>query len=142
MLRRPEDYRWSSYAQRAGQSEQFTWLDTDPCFEGLGDRPQVRASGYAEFVRSAIPPGEWEMIRSFSTRSDSWTLPDSYRQMVVFAHQVVRLHRSAETLTYWPGEGLVRLPMGIHVLPQSRVDPRLILAPLGSEPGQQVGINP
>ena len=64
MVSRPEDYRWSSYAQRVGQSEQFSWLDTDPCFEGLGDTPQVRASRYAEFVRSAIPPGEWEMIRS------------------------------------------------------------------------------
>ena len=43
MVSRPEDYRWSSYAQRVGQSEQFSWLDTDPCFEGLGDTPQVRA---------------------------------------------------------------------------------------------------
>ena len=64
MVSRPEDYQWSSYASRVGRSDQFTWLDTDPCFEGLGDTPQVRASRYAEFVRSAIPPGEWEMIRS------------------------------------------------------------------------------
>ncbi len=64
MVSRPEDYQWSSYISRVGRSDQFTWLDTDPCFEGLGDTPQVRASRYAEFVRSAIPPGEWEMIRS------------------------------------------------------------------------------
>jgi len=50
--------------ERVGQSEQFTWLDTEPCIEGLGDTAQVRASRYAEFVGSAIPPGEWEMIRS------------------------------------------------------------------------------
>ena len=68
MVRRPEDYRWSSYGQRVGQSEQFPWLDTEPCFEGLGDATQVRASRYAEFVRSAIPPGEWEMIRSALVR--------------------------------------------------------------------------
>lgn len=30
----------------------------------IGDAAQVRARRYAEFVRSAIPPGEWEMIRS------------------------------------------------------------------------------
>lgn len=64
MVSRPEEYRWSSYAQRVGQSEQFTWLDTEPCFEGLGDTAQVRASQYAELVRAAIPPGEWEIIRS------------------------------------------------------------------------------
>lgn len=64
MVSRPEEYRWSSYARRVGRSEEFTWLDTEPCFEGLGDTPQVRASRYAGFVRSAIPPGEWEKIRS------------------------------------------------------------------------------
>jgi putative transposase len=46
------------------QRDEFSWLDTNPCFEELGDTPQVRASRYAEFVRSAIPPGEWEPIRS------------------------------------------------------------------------------
>ncbi len=64
MVSRPEDYCWSSYGQRVGQSEQFTWLDIDPCFEGLGESPKLRARRYAEFVRSAIPAGEWEMIRS------------------------------------------------------------------------------
>ncbi len=64
MVSRPEDYRWSSYAERVGLSEQLTLLDTDPCFEGLGDTPQMRARRYDEFVRSAIPPGEWEMICS------------------------------------------------------------------------------
>ena len=39
-------------------------MDTDPCFEAFGDTPQARASRYAGFVRSAIPPGEWELIRS------------------------------------------------------------------------------
>ena len=64
MVSRPEEYRWSSYARRVGRSEEFTWLDTEPCFEQLGDTPQVRASRYAEFVRSAIPAGEWDVIRS------------------------------------------------------------------------------
>jgi putative transposase len=64
MVTRPEDYRWSSYGQRVGQRDEFAWLDTDPCFEGLGDTPQVRASRYAEFVCSARPPGEWELIGS------------------------------------------------------------------------------
>jgi len=64
MVSRPEDYRWSCYGQRVGQMDEFAWLDTDPCFEGVGDTPQVRASRYAEIVRSAIPPGEWEPIRS------------------------------------------------------------------------------
>ncbi len=64
MVSRPEDHRWSSYAQRLGRSEEFVWLDTEPCFEGLGDTPEVRPTRYTDFVRSAIPPGEWEMNRS------------------------------------------------------------------------------
>lgn len=64
MVSRPEDYRWSSYAERAGRREEFTWVDTDPRFEGLRDTPEVGAGQSAEFVRSAIPAGEWAIIRS------------------------------------------------------------------------------
>ena len=44
MVSRLDEYRRSSYAQRIGRGDEFTRLDTDPCFVGLGDTPQVRAS--------------------------------------------------------------------------------------------------
>ena len=34
-----------------------------PCFEGLGNSGDERALRYREFVQSAIPAGEWELIR-------------------------------------------------------------------------------
>jgi putative transposase len=42
---------------------QFNWLDIDPCFEGLGNCNEERAMRYREFVQSAIPADEWELIR-------------------------------------------------------------------------------
>lgn len=33
MVKRPEQYRWSSSRARAGLSA-WTWLDRDPCYEG------------------------------------------------------------------------------------------------------------
>jgi hypothetical protein len=34
-----------------------------PCFEGLGNCDDERAMRYREFVQSAIPAGEWALIR-------------------------------------------------------------------------------
>jgi putative transposase len=59
----PAAYPWSSYRWHAGMGSQFDWLDIDPCFEGLGNCDDERAMRYGEFVQSAIPAGEWELIR-------------------------------------------------------------------------------
>ena len=59
----PAAYPWSSYQRHAGLTKQFGWLDVDPCFEGLGSSEDERARRYREFVQSAIPAGEWELIR-------------------------------------------------------------------------------
>jgi putative transposase len=58
----PAAYPWSSYRWHAGIGSQFGWLDIDPCFEALGNCDDEGAMRYREFVQSAIPPGEWEMI--------------------------------------------------------------------------------
>jgi len=42
---------------------EFSWPDIDPCYLGLGISDSDRAERYREFVRSAIPVGEWELIR-------------------------------------------------------------------------------
>ena len=60
---RPDGYRWSSYRQHVGQENAFPWLDPAPVFNALGPTAERRAERYAEFVRSAIPEGEWLLIR-------------------------------------------------------------------------------
>lgn len=62
MVKRPEEYRWSSYRTRAGLSA-WDWLDPDPCYLGLGRSAAERARRYKEWTRAAIPDGEWERIR-------------------------------------------------------------------------------
>jgi putative transposase len=59
----PAAYPWSSYRWHAGMGSRFGWLDIDPCFGGLGNSDDERAMRYREFVQSAIPTGEWELIR-------------------------------------------------------------------------------
>ena len=62
MVNSPEDYLWSSYRMKVGL-DQFSWIDEDPCYLSLGQAPQQRCERYRFFVRSAIPEGEWELIR-------------------------------------------------------------------------------
>lgn len=62
MVKRPERYRWSSYRARAGLTE-WGWLDRDPCYKGLGRTAHERAARYRQWVKEAIPEGEWERIR-------------------------------------------------------------------------------
>lgn len=45
-----------------GEASEFGWLDLDLCFDGLGNTDDERATRYREFVKSAVPPGEWELI--------------------------------------------------------------------------------
>lgn len=58
----PAHYRWSSYGIKIGNHKR-EWLDYDPCYMGLADGDRERAERYAEWVKGAIPEGEWSLIR-------------------------------------------------------------------------------
>jgi putative transposase len=64
LVTNPGEYHWSSYVQRAGEAALYPWLDTDPCFEALATTELERAARYREFVLSAIPAGEWDLIQN------------------------------------------------------------------------------
>lgn len=59
----PEAYRWSSAQHHLG-IEHCPWLDEDPCYLGLGGKAAVRQDRHREFLKAAIPEGEWALIRS------------------------------------------------------------------------------
>jgi putative transposase len=63
MVGDPAEYRWSSYHRDAANSGKFPWVDIDPCYEGLGATEELRSTKYRGFVTSAIPHGEWDLIR-------------------------------------------------------------------------------
>lgn len=62
MVASPEDYPWSSCRARLGQAPD-EWLDRDPCYLALGATELQRREHYREFLRAAIPNGEWNLIR-------------------------------------------------------------------------------
>ncbi len=63
MTQDPDAYLWSSYRQHTNTAGDFQWLDTDPCYQALGDSGGEPAVRYRDFVESAILAGEWELIR-------------------------------------------------------------------------------
>jgi len=64
MVGNPTEYRWSSCGQRLGESHAYPWLDLDPCFQALGATERDQRERYRAFVFSAIPAGEWSLIRN------------------------------------------------------------------------------
>lgn len=62
IVKRPEDYAWSSYRAHIGLAP-LAWLDEDPCYISLGLTPADRRARYAQWVADAIPTGEWATIR-------------------------------------------------------------------------------
>lgn len=62
----PGNYRWSSYAEKTG--ENHAMVDADPFYLGLSDNVEKRKVKYEEWVLSAIPEGEWDLIRSATQR--------------------------------------------------------------------------
>lgn len=63
LVARPEEYRWSSYCAETGRCE-AAWLDNHGCYIALGETPHDRYLRYQEFVRCAVPVGEWGLIRN------------------------------------------------------------------------------
>ena len=80
MVAAPEDYRWSSCRYRLGHAH-CEWLDHDPCYLSLGDNEAQRRQRYSEFLRAAIPEGEWTLIREAVQRGQL-TGPDRFVEQV------------------------------------------------------------
>jgi putative transposase len=68
MVNRPEDYHWSSYAQRLGLNDD-NWLAPDPVTTVLGATIATRRRAYARFVREGVPAAERELIRDAVRRN-------------------------------------------------------------------------
>ena len=62
MVAAPESYPWSSCRHRFGETE-CDWLDYDPCYLALGENNAERQVRYRKFLQTAIPDGEWGLIR-------------------------------------------------------------------------------
>lgn len=62
MVADPQDYAWSSCRYRFGR-EASNWIDPDPAYLSLGRDESERRRRYREFLRAAIPDGEWSLIR-------------------------------------------------------------------------------
>jgi putative transposase len=54
LVERPEEWRWSSYAARAGLADAPAWLTIGPLASLFGDDAATQQGAYREFVLSAI----------------------------------------------------------------------------------------
>jgi putative transposase len=68
IVRRPEDYEWSSYRARIGLSS-CPWLDPDPCFLALASTTEQRQQRYREFVTHDIPTDQLAFLRAAVQRN-------------------------------------------------------------------------
>jgi putative transposase len=68
MVAAPADYPWSSYRERMGECTGGI-LDSPPPYLSLGDSEYNRRVIYEGFMASAIPIGEWELIREAVQRN-------------------------------------------------------------------------
>ena len=68
IVNQPEDYRWSSYAQRVGICNN-TWIDKDPVTELLGNTTAARRKSYTRFIREIVPGEETRLIRKAAARN-------------------------------------------------------------------------
>ncbi len=67
MVAEPCKYAWSSFRARIGEIS-CSWLDPVPGLETILTGDDQGAEAYAAYIKSAIPDGEWELIRSAVTR--------------------------------------------------------------------------
>lgn len=67
MVSEPGEYTWSSFGARVGIT-QCAWLDPVPGLEAISVDEGKRADAYSAYIKSAVPDGEWELIRSAVTR--------------------------------------------------------------------------
>jgi putative transposase len=62
MVDDPGRYTWSSCPVKVGLKKQ-PWLDLDPFYLSLADRPDRRAEKYRQWLKETIPETEWKLIR-------------------------------------------------------------------------------
>jgi putative transposase len=67
LVRRPENYRWSSFAAKIGRSR-LDWREADPCWASLGRTEAARREAYAAWVRSGIAEEELAFLRLAAQR--------------------------------------------------------------------------
>lgn len=79
LVRRPEDYCWSSYCARIGLRP-WDWLDPDPCYLALAPTADRRAQRYRQFVEQGIAEDELRHIRE-ATRMGSELNSDPIRSI-------------------------------------------------------------
>lgn len=72
IFRHPAEYRWSSYAQKAGRAREDRtdeWLDADPVTQGMGEDESARQRAYERFVGADMPDNEHDLIRTAVRRN-------------------------------------------------------------------------
>ena len=67
MVADPGEYAWSSYRARTGAAD-CSLLDTIPAMETFTTNGENDHTTHADYIRSAIPEGEWELIRTAVSR--------------------------------------------------------------------------
>lgn len=89
MVAAAQDYPWSSCRARLGYARSPI-LDLDPCYQGLATDESSRRERYREFLQSAIPEGEWALIRA-AVRRGQLTGNEAFSDQVA-----ATLHRRIE----------------------------------------------
>ncbi len=62
IVKRAEDYAWSSYRHKAGMGKQ-RWIDSDPAYLGISKDKKERIRHYKNYINQNIPEEERQMIR-------------------------------------------------------------------------------
>lgn len=68
MVRRSEDYRWSSYTQRIGPCAS-RWIDDDPITNAFGATRSEIKKAYINYIDAEIPEDELTLIRNSIKRN-------------------------------------------------------------------------
>ena len=61
MVKRTENYVWSSFRQKAGIEKEM-WIDKDPCYLGLSKNKEEREQRYKHYINQGIPEKERQVI--------------------------------------------------------------------------------
>jgi putative transposase len=68
MVKRPDEYRWSSYRSRAG-IERNDWLDDDECLKRLAPSLEQCREQYRDYVSQGVTEYELQLIRGAIQRN-------------------------------------------------------------------------
>lgn len=68
LVRRPEDYRWSSYPVHVGEATS-TWLNESPAYCALGKTIRERRDQFRSYVQGEPDEDEWRLIHEAVRRN-------------------------------------------------------------------------